>query len=107
MHGDDPLRDHQRPQTERIAKHIRRLPVNLPGHNAGAVSDSLLQTDLHGTTVVRRDVDVQPGDVESHAGVGRDAAEIGGEVFDGVVGDGQEKNVADDAKDVTPNQELC
>jgi hypothetical protein len=49
---------------------------------------------------VRRHVHVQPGDVQPDAGVGRHAAEVGAEVFDSVVGDREEEDVAYDSEDV-------
>lgn len=105
--GDDhSLRDHQRAQGEGVAQHVRRFPVDLADHDARDVAHGLLQPDLHGAAVVRRHVDVEPGDVQPGAVVGCDGAEERCEVLDCVVFDGQEEDVADYGEDIDGEKEL-
>lgn len=100
MKRDNYLRHHQRPQRERIPKYIRRRAVYLPRYDTGTIAHRLLQTDGKCTPVLRRHVDVQPGDVQTDTCVDSHTAEVGCEVFHGVAGDSQEEDVADYAENI-------
>lgn len=107
LRDDEHLRHAQRAQRERIAQHVRTRAVDLPDHDARRVAQRLLQADGRRAAVVRRHVDVQPGDVQPGTGVGGHGAEEGREVLDGVGRDGQEEDVAHHGEDVRCEKEDC
>lgn len=100
MKRDNYLRYHQRTQRERIPQYIRRRAVYLPRYDTGTIAHRLLQTDGKCTPVLRRNVNVQPGDVQSDTCVDSHTAEICREVFYGIAGDCQEEDIADYTEDV-------
>lgn len=105
MPQHDPLRNNQRAQRERIPKHIRRRPVYLPGHNPRQIANRLLDADLQRAAVMRRHIHIQPGDVQSDAGIRRDPDEIRREVLDRIIRDGQEQNVPHQPENIRDQQE--
>lgn len=106
MRDNSHLSHHHRSQGKRVPQDIRGFAVDLSRDNAGTVSYGLLQTDGEGTAVLRCDVDVQPGHVQSGTGVCRDGAKVGAEVFDGVAGGGEEDDVACYTEEVASDEEL-
>lgn len=100
MRGNHALRYNQGTQRKRVTKNIRRTAIDLSGDDTGAVADCLLDTNGECSTVMRCDVDVQPGDVQANAGVRSYAAEECCEVSNCIIGNSQKQNVPDDAENV-------
>lgn len=90
----------QRAQREAITKVIRHLPINLARHDTSCVTNGLLHSDGGGTSVVRGNVDVQPGHVKTRASVDSYGAKECTEEFNGVVSDRYKEDISDNTKDI-------
>ena len=72
---DQQLGNDQRAQRESMAKHKRALRIDLSCNDTCGVTHRLLHADGGRTTIVWRDVDVEPGEVETRAVVDGDGAQ--------------------------------
>ena len=89
-----------------MAQSVGRFAVDLACHNASCICNGLLESDARCTAIVGRNIDTEPGYVDSRPVVDGDGSQKGSEVFDPVVVDGEQEDVADDAENVRKQEEL-
>jgi hypothetical protein len=100
------LRQTEDTQRESVAQLVGCFSVDLSSHNSGNITHRLLHADSGCAAVMRRNVHVEPCDVETWACVDGNSAQEGGEELNAVVGYEEKEEVADDAEDVGKEDKL-
>lgn len=80
------LRHTEDTQREPMAQLVRCLSVDLSCHNSGNITNRLLHADGGCAAVMRRNVHIKPGDVETWTSVDGNGTQEGGKELDAVVG---------------------
>lgn len=105
LRNDQQLRNTQRTDRERVTQQIRRSTVDLSRDDARRVTDGLLHADSRGPAVVRRDVDVEPRQVQPGTVVHGHGAQEGAEELDAVGCRADDEDIAEDTRDVGQQDE--
>lgn len=88
------LRHAERRHREDVAQLVGRRAVNLASDDTGGVSDAQLHAACRGAAVVRCDINIKPGQVESCAVVHRHSAQERAQELDAVAGRADDEHVA-------------
>ena len=89
-----------------MTQSVGRFAVDLACHDASCICDGLLESYARCTAIVGRNIDTEPCYVDARTVVDGDGSQKGSEVFDPVVVDCEQEDVADDAEDVREQEEL-
>ena len=89
-----------------MAQSIGRFAVDLACHDASCICDGLLESYARCTAIVGRNIDTEPCYVDSRPVVDGDGSQKRRKVFDPVVVDCEQEDVAHDAEDVRKQEEL-
>ena len=89
-----------------MAQPVGRFAVDLACHDASCICDGLLESYARCAAIVGGNIDTEPCYVDSRPVIDSHGSQKGSEVFDPVVVDCKQEDVADDAEDVREQEEL-
>lgn len=98
--SDDQLHHAEGPNRKGIPQDIWRSPIDLSSNNAGRVSNTLLHANCRRTSVMRREIDIEPRHVQPRAIIHGNGAEESAKELDAVGRRAEYEGVAHNTRDV-------
>lgn len=102
--SDDQLYYAQSSDRKGIPQDIRRCSINLASNNASRISDTLLHANCRRTSVMRREIDIEPRHVQSRAVIHGNGAEKRAKILDTVGRRAEYEDVAHNTWDIGEEQ---
>lgn len=100
VRSDNQLHYAQSSDRKGIPQDIRLCPIDLASNNAGRISDTLLHANCRRTSVMRREIDIEPRHVQSRAVIHGNCAEKRAKVLDAVGRRAEDEDVAHNTWDI-------